>query len=338
MNEPIALTMGSRWKATNQEVIALAQMAEQLGYDSLWVGESWGRDAFTLLTLVSCHTRKIRLGTGIATVYARTPTMTAQSIASLDVASGGRAILGLGTSGQVVIEQWHGVEFGSPVERTREYIEIVRLILSGQVANYDGRIFKLQRFRLAFSPVQQQIPIYVAALGSRNLGLTAELANGWLPIWLDPEGLARMKLQVEDHAQKAGRSINDVEVAPQILAYASINDDQKAEGERLMRRHMAYYVGGMGRYHYELFQRLGFEREVQHVKNAWSQNERELAASLITQEMLDEITISGDPDRCREQLFRFREAGADMPIIAFPNDTSLEVAMSTLRVLAPQTT
>ena len=335
MTKPIGVAIGSRWKASNDEVIALAQLAERLGYDSLWVGESWGRDAFTQLTQIACHTSRIRLGTGIVTVYARTPAMTAQSIASLDVISGGRAILGLGTSGKVVIEQWHGVKFDSPLERTREYINIVRLALSGRRVEHQGRIFNLRRFNMIFSPIQERVPIFVAALGPRNLALTAELADGWLPIWLNSQGLTQMRLQVEQHALKAGRSMDEITVAPQILAFASLNEEQRVEGRHLLRDHMAYYVGGMGKYHYELFQRQGYEEEARQVKGSWAQNDRERAASLITDEMLDDITISGDPDRCREQLASFRSAGADMPIIAFPHGASSEAMMRTVEALAP---
>ena len=135
--------IGSRRDSQIDEVIASAKLADELGYDTIWVGESWGWDVFTTLTMIACHTERIRLGTGIATVFSRSPAMTAQSIASLDVISGGRATLGLGTSGRIVIEDWHGVEYRKPLERTREYINIIRLILSGQRVDFQGKMFNL---------------------------------------------------------------------------------------------------------------------------------------------------------------------------------------------------
>ena len=175
------LSIGSRMDVDNDGIIALARRADELGYDSLWVGESWGRDVFTVLTMMACHTGRIRLGTGIVTVFSRTPALVAQSIASLDVASQGRAVLGLGTSGRIVIEEWHGVKYDRPVERTREYIDIVRMALAGQRVDYQGSLFQLSRFRLTFSPVQERIPIYVASLGPRNLALTGSWPTAGSP-------------------------------------------------------------------------------------------------------------------------------------------------------------
>ncbi|MFB3097687.1 MAG: LLM class flavin-dependent oxidoreductase, partial [Dehalococcoidia bacterium] len=148
----IGLTLSSRQDASDQDLIAVAREAEALGYDTCWTGESWGRDAFTVLTLLACHTTTLRLGTGIIPVFSRTPGLIAQSIASLDLISQGRAVLGLGTSGRVVIEGWHGVSYGQPLRRTREYLEIIRMALSGNAVNYQGEIFQLQRFRLGLSP------------------------------------------------------------------------------------------------------------------------------------------------------------------------------------------
>ena len=144
----MALTFSSRDNNDDDDLIAVAQAADRLGYESFWTGESWGRDAFTVLTMLACHTERIGLGTGIVTVYSRTPGLVAQSIASLDRISNGRAILGLGSSGRIVIEDWHGVKFDHPVSRTAEYIDIVRLALSGERVNYEGRFYNLKRFRM----------------------------------------------------------------------------------------------------------------------------------------------------------------------------------------------
>ena len=170
---------------SNADMIAVAQRADALGYHSLWTGESWGRDLFTVLTMLACNTQTVKLGTGIATVFSRTPAIIAQSIASLDSISEGRAILGLGTSGRIVIENWHGLPYKKPLARTREYIEIIRQALAGEQVNHQGELFQLSRFRMTARPVQQKVPIYLASLGPKNLELTGQIADGWLPAWID---------------------------------------------------------------------------------------------------------------------------------------------------------
>jgi len=328
--------IGSRRDSNIEEVIVSAKLADELGYDTIWVGESWGWDVFTTLTMIACHTERIRLGTGIATVFSRSPAMTAQSIASLDVISGGRATLGLGTSGRIVIEDWHGVEYSRPLDRTREYINIIRLILSGQRVDFQGEIFNLARFRLPFSPIQQSIPIYVASLGPRNLALTGELADGWLPTWPHVGHLPEMFRIVEQGAMEAHRSPADIDVAPSILCYVSSNSEEKVEARRLLSDHIAYYVGGMGTYYYDLFTRYGYGEEASLIRQAWMSGDRSGAASMVSRDMLDNITITGDEDECREKLSKYRDNGATSPVVGCPHGCDTEVVLRTLRALAPQ--
>ena len=334
--EAAGLSIGSRWTDIDQ-ILAVARRADGLGYDSIWIGEAWGMDAFTVLTTIACHTSRIRLGTGIATVFSRTPALLAQSIASLDIVSKGRTVLGLGTSGRAVIEGWHGLKYERPVERTREYINIIRMALAGQRMNHQGQFFQLAGFRLLSPPVQERIPIFVASLGPKNLDLTGELADGWLPIWVHVDHLPGMKKRVEEGAAKTGRSINDITVAPQVLAYVTRNGDEKAEARRLLSAHMAYYLGGMGSYYQELFRRYGYMEESQRVREAWAKNDREKAAALISDDMLDKIAVYGDAEECRENLERYRGKGADMPVISLPHGCSMESIMHTLDALAPRT-
>ena len=332
--ERMGLTVGSR-RDNDEEVIALTRRADQLGYDTVWTGESWGRDVFTVLTMIACHTENIRVGTGITTVYSRTPGMIAQSIGSLDIISKGRATLGLGTSGKLVIEEWHGVKYEKPLQRTREYIDIIRLALAGQRVNYDGEFFKLGRFRLPFSPVQERIPIYVASLGPKNLDLTGELADGWLPIWTHVDHLPGLIEQIGEGAVKAGRSVKDVTVAPQTLCFVANSAEERALAQRLIRAHMAYYIAGMGTYYWDLFKRYGYEEECDRVRAAWARNERGEAASQISDDMLDKITVYGNAEECLEKLARFREKGVDMPVMAFPQGCPSDIAFRTLEALAP---
>ena len=334
--EVTGLSIGGGRDTNDDAIIAVTRRADELGYDTVWTGEAWGRDVFTVLTMIACHTSRLRLGTGIATVFSRTPSMIAQSIASLDLISKGRAVLGLGTSGRLVVEGWHGLKYERPLERTREYIEIIRMALAGQRVNYQGRNFQLSRFRLQFSPVQERIPIFVASLGQRNVALTGELADGWLPTWVHVDHLPGMKAQLEEGAVKAGRSIDHLTVAPQILSYVARNADEKVEARRLLSEHMAYYVGGMGTYYNELFQRYGYAEEAQRVREAWASNERERAASMFSDDILDKLTIWGDIEECRDKLERYRANGADMPVIGFPHRCPLDASIRTLEALAPR--
>ena len=333
--QQIALTFSSRDNNDDSDLIAVAQAADRLGYHSFWTGESWGRDAFTVLTMLACNTQQIGLGTGIVTVYSRTPGLIAQSIASLDRISGGRAILGLGSSGRIVIEDWHGVKFDHPVSRTREYMEIVRMALSGERVNYDGRFYQLQRFRMGVSPVQDRIPIYVASLGQRNLELTGEMADGWLPIWTHCEKLPTIKEPLLAAAAAAGRTARDVTTAPQILSCASDDAETTANAVRQAKAHMAFYIGGMGRYYYDLFCRYGYQEEGDAVRRAWAEGDRGAAADAITDEMVDSITAIGTADQCRSKMERFRANGVDMPLVAFPHGTERDTMLGTLEALAP---
>ena len=336
VTDAIGLSLGGSSGIDDEQMITLARRADELGYDSVWTGEAWGRDVFTVLTMIACHTRKIRLGTGIATVFSRTPALTAQSIASLDVVSKGRAILGLGTSGRAVVEDWHGVEYSQPLDRTREYVEIIRMALSGQRVEYDGRLFRLRRFRLPFSPVQDNIPIFIASLGPKNLGLTGQMADGWLPTWVHIDHLEGMRQIVADGAAAAGRDPKKVVSAPIVVACAGDNAVEMDEATRLLRAHVAYYAGGMGTYYAALFKRYGFGEETERIRAAWTSGDRASAASMVTDEMLRSIAVFGGAEECRERLNEYRRRGADMPVLAFPHRASMEVKMRTLEALAPE--
>ncbi len=334
--ERIALTFSSRDNNDDADLIAVAQAADRLGYESFWTGESWGRDAFTVLTMLACNTERIGLGTGIVTVYSRTPGLIAQSIASLDRISGGRAILGLGTSGRIVIEDWHGVKFDHPVARTAEYIDIIRMALSGERVNYEGRFYSLKRFRMGVQPVRERVPIYVASLGRRNLELTGRLADGWLPIWTHCEKLSEVKEPLAAAAHSAGRSVKQVTTAPQILCCASDDETTITEAVKQARAHMAFYIGGMGQYYYDLFCRYGYRDECDALRHAWGEGDRGKAAKAITDEMVNNITVIGTSSDCRSKMARFRANGVDMPIVAFPHGAHRDTMLETLESLAPQ--
>jgi len=330
-----ALTLGAGQEISDDDRISIAQLADRLGYHTFFTGESWGRDAFTVLTMIACHTQSIRVGTGIVPVFSRSPALIAQTIASLDQISKGRAILGLGSSGRLLIEQWHGQSFEKPVARTREYIEIIRKALAGQPLNHEGEFFRLGRFRLGSPPLQENIPIYLASLGPRNLELTGQLGDGWLPIWLHHQRLPGLKAEIAEAANKVGRDISQITVAPQIICHVADNPEELQETKQQVRAHMAYYIGGMGQYYYNLFSRSGFQTEADAVRAAWSAGDRTKATAAVSEDMLENITVIGDAASCRAKLDRFRSAGADMPVVAFPHGASTDGMKHTLEALAP---
>jgi F420-dependent oxidoreductase-like protein len=332
----IGLSINTRSETSDEELVAIAKLADEQGYHSFWAAESWGRDAFTVLAMIACNTQQIGLATGIVNVFSRTPALIAQSIASLDIMSKGRAILGLGSSGKVVVEGWHGVPFDSPLARTREYVEIIRKALSGAPVDHQGKFYKMERFRMISPPVQARLPIYIASLGPKNLALTGEVADGWLPVWANRERLPELLEQVSQGAAKSGRSISDVTVAPYLMCYTGDTPDDVALGEKLLKAHMAYYIGGMGTFYFESFSRAGFAEEAEKVRDAWNSRDRELAAAAVSDRMLESVCVLGDAQQCRDQMAKFRQAGIDIPIATFPHGTDLEAIQRTIKALAPQ--
>lgn len=335
MRAQLGIAYGSRQDSANEEIIAIAKLAETHGYSTFFVGESWGRDALTLLTLVACHTETLKLATGIIPIFSRTPGLIAQSIASLDILSGGRAILGLGTSGKTVIENWHGVPYSKPLKMTKTYIEIIRLALSGERVNFDSEEIQLRGFKLNIIPVQDSIPIFIASLGPKNLQLTGQIANGWLPIWVHLDYLSKLKQDVAEAAIGVGRSIADVTIAPQILCRVGESPRDRVLAEDSVKAHIAYYVGGMGTYYSEVFCRYGYQDEVGKIRDAWKMNNRKLAANLVTDEMVNNIAVVGSIKDCRSKLEEFRIEGADMPVVAFPHGTPRSDMEETIIALSP---
>ncbi|HEX2171695.1 MAG TPA: LLM class flavin-dependent oxidoreductase [Dehalococcoidia bacterium] len=329
---PVGLTLPRTEDIPRSEVIEFVQQAEDLGYDSIWVPEAWGRDAFTLLTQLAVQTSRIKLGTGIVNVFSRTPALLAQTVASLDEISNGRVILGLGTSGQTVIENWHGVKYDRPLQHIREYVEIIRLTVSGQRVNYDGEIFQLKNFRIAFEPIRSAIPIFVASISPKSLYQSGELADGVLPIHLSRRRLAQFLAPIADGARQAERDPAAIEVAPYIITCVS---EDSTGARELVRRHIAYYVGGMGAYYNQLVARYGYGAEAARVKEAWVRGDRTGAAAAVTDELLDDVAIGGNADQARAALAAYRAGGVTLPIISFAHGATPEMVRQTLVALAP---
>ena len=313
-------------------IIEFVQRLEKAGYDSVWMGESWGRELFTMLATIACNTSTIQIAAGIANVYSRTPALVAQCIATLDDVSDKRAILGLGSSGEKVIRDWHGVPFDKPLRRTQEYIEIVRLALSGARVNYDGEIYKMRDFRIAARPPRPDVPIVVASLGPKNIELTGELADGWAPLYVSPNYLPQFRAHLATGAKRSNRDPNAVDLRPYTLACV---DDDPRVARRLIKGHLAFYIGGMGRYYHDLIARYGYVEETERISELWSKFERDQAADAVTDAMIDDFCAAGTAQQTRQQLADLASKGLEAPVIYVPNGSPMETMLRTVDELAP---
>jgi len=319
---------GMSWREIRESAI----LAEELGYASLSMGESWGEDAFTSLAQLAAVTSRVRIGTSIVPVFARSPANLAMTALNMDRMSEGRFFLGLGTSGQLVVEDFHGEKFSKPLTRMREYIDIVRKAARGEPLDHDGEFFHTRRFKLRAEPYRAQLPIYIASLSPASLHLTGELADGWLPIFLAPSRMAAAVAELEAGAKAAGRSWRDIAISPQVSVY--MTDDVAAARDR-ERPHIAFYIGGMGVFYHQYMRRIGFGPDADRVREAYRARERDRAAKLVTDEMVDAMTIIGSPRQCRDQMQAFFDAGVREVRLVF-NEPNKEAYVKALRALAPR--
>jgi F420-dependent oxidoreductase-like protein len=286
--------------------IELAQEAERLGYDSVWCAESWGNDVFTPLAWIGAHTKKLRLGTAVAQLSARTPTACAMATMALDHLSGGRMILGLGVSGPQVVEGWYGQPYDKPVTRTREYVEIIRKALARKepVTN-DGEFYPLpypggwnmgKPLKIMTHPLRADVPIFIGAEGPKNVTQTAQIADGWLPLYYSP-------YRQEVYADQLKDAKPGFEIAP--LVMSNINDDM-AQALYPVKAMLGFYIGGMGsakrNFHKELMARMGYPDEADEVQRLFLAGKRDQAVAAVPDKFADEISLCGPRDRIREKL------------------------------------
>ena len=301
--------------------LAFAQEAERLGYDSVWAAEAYGSDAATVLGWLAGGTSKIRLGSAIFQMPARSAAMTA---ATIDNISGGRMLLGIGSSGPQVAEGWHGQRFARQLQRTREYVAVLRLALARERVEYHGETLELplpdgpgKPLKLMIAPVQERIPIYLAAIGPKNTELAGEIADGWIPIFFSPEHVSEVRRLLEAGAQRAGRSLDSFEMAPSVNTYVS--EDREA-ARNLMRPVLALYVGGMGsrkqNFYNQLVRRYGFEDAAVKIQDLYLDGKKEEAAAALPDELIDLITLCGPRDHVRDRLAAFRDAGVGTLTVA----------------------
>jgi F420-dependent oxidoreductase-like protein len=306
------LSMSFNWQGPMDyaQACARVRLAEEAGVDTVWVAEAWGRDCFTILTLLARETTRIKLGTGIVNCYSRTPAALAQHFATLDEFSGGRMIIGLGTSGHRVIEHFHGVPFQPSLTRLREYVEIMRMILAGEPLKYQGKVFRLERgFRLRFPPVRSSIPIFIASLTPKSVAQTAAIADGWMPVMIPLQHLAPEVAAFRQLVRDAGREPQSI-IVRSPGAVTVTRDIDKAREES--KAHLAFYITNMGDFYREQLIRLGYEEAVSKVRKAWDEGGRAAGTMAVPEALIDSLFFAGPVEACIERLEAQTAAGIDM--------------------------
>jgi F420-dependent oxidoreductase-like protein len=306
--------------ANPTELVALAQEAERLGYESAWASEAWGTDAVTVLGWLAATTTRISLGSAILQMAARTPASTAMTAATLDLMSGGRFLLGLGTSGPQVVEGWHGQPWAQPLERTRVYVELVRAALRREPLEHEGPHYPLpyrgpgatglgKPLKLMLRPLRRELPIYLASLRPRSVRLAVEIADGWLPIFFSPE---RSRAIFPEPFARRG-----FEILPSVPALLS--DDVESARDAL-KPYYALYVGGMGsrdtNFYTELAARYGYEAEAARIQELYLDGRHRDAAAAVPDVLVDDLALVGPQARIRDRLAAWRESGATALMIS----------------------
>jgi F420-dependent oxidoreductase-like protein len=323
----LGLSLGFAPPGTNPvDLISLAEEAERLGYDSAWVAEAWGTDAVTVLAWLAARTTRIKVGSAIMQMPARTPGATAMTAATLDLMSGGRFLLGLGTSGPQVVEGWHGQPWGKPLTRTREYVAIVRAALRRETVEFHGEEYDVpfagtgatglgKPLKLMVRPLRADIPIYLAALSPKNVRLTFEIADGWLPIYFSPEK-ARATFGFGDR--------DGFDVAPSVQVVVA---DDVAAGRDLVRPTLGLYIGGMGargaNFYNALVRRYGYEAEAERIQGLYLDGKQREAIAAVPDALVDEVALVGPRERIAERLEAWRESGATTLLVGARDPVAL---------------
>lgn len=309
--------------------VSLVQEAERLGFDSVWTAEAYGSDAVTPLAYLAAHTSRIKLGTGILQIPARTPAMTAMTMSTLDQLSGGRAVVGLGLSGPQVVEGWHGVSYGTPAVRMREYVQILRHIWARESPlSFSGREYRIPYDGPDASgtgtPLKsilhgRQVPIYLAAMGPVNLRTAGELADGWLANRFSPYRMALFRPALEAGFRRAGsgKGWADFDVNAQCRVIVT---DDVAAGLRDLKPHLALYVGGMGarekNFHNQLVTRFGYGEAAAQIQDLYLAGRKAEAEAAVPDDLVDEINLVGPPARIRDRLRAWQDAGVTTMLLS----------------------
>jgi F420-dependent oxidoreductase-like protein len=329
---------------TAEQQLEIVKEAESAGFDSVWAAEAYGSDTATVLAWLASHTERVKIGSAIFQMPGRTPAMTAMTAATLDQLSSGRMLLGIGSSGPQVAEGWHGQPFAQQLQRTREYVEILRKALARERLEYKGELYELplpdgpgKALKLMIAPVQERMPIYIAAIGPKNTTLTGEIADGWLPTFFSPEHVAEFRTLLEEGAARAGngKQIDEsFDIAPNVNL--CIDDDIDRARDQV-RPLLALYVGGMGsrkkNFYNSLVQRYGFEDAAKEVQDLYLDGKKDEAAAALPAELIDQTSLVGPKERIKERIEVYREAGVGT-LVATPTVFDPEARKRMIREIA----
>jgi len=320
--------MGYAQPGTNPlELVELAQEAERLGYDSAWAAEAWGTDAVTVLAWIAATTTTLKVGSAIMQIPARSPANTAMTAATLDLLSGGRFLLGLGTSGPQVVEGWHGEPWGKPLTKTREYVEIVRTVLRRDVLEHHGEHYDIpysgadatglgKPLKLMARPLRAEIPIYLASMGPKAVRLAFDVADGWIPLFFQPER-AREVFPMD-------RGRDGFDIAPSVPVV--LIDDVQA-GRDALKPYYALYVGGMGargsNFYNDLFARYGYEDEARTIQDLFLEGKQRDAAAAVPDAFVDAVALVGPKERIADRVASFSDAGATTLLVSTRDGAAL---------------
>ncbi|GAA3652814.1 LLM class F420-dependent oxidoreductase [Streptomyces chitinivorans] len=335
----LGINLGYWGAGMDADNLAVAQEADRLGYSVCWAAEAYGSDAPTVLAWVAAQTERIDVGSAIFQIPARTPAMTAMTAATLDALSGGRFRLGLGVSGPQVSEGWYGVRFDKPLARTREYVEIVRKAMSRERLTHSGEHWTLplpdgpgKPLKLTVHPVRERIPLYIAAIGPKNLEQTGEIADGALLIFFAPEHAEETTLgALRAGREKAGLTMEGFDVVPTVPL--AVGDDIDALADTF-RPYTALYVGGMGsrkqNFYNRLAGRMGYEKEAAEIQDRYLSGDKEGAAAAVPRQLIDSTTLLGPVERIADRMRAYAEAGVTTLSLA-PAGFTLEERIAALR-------
>jgi len=330
------------WGAGNDAAnLALAKEADRLGYAVAWAAEAYGSDVVTVLAWVAAQTERIDVGSAIMQIPARAPAMTAMTAATLDTLSGGRFRLGLGVSGPQVSEGWYGVPFGKPLTRTREYIEVTRKALRRETLRYEGEHYRLplpdgpgKALKLTVHPVRERIPVYLAAVGPKNLELAGEIADGWLAVFFSPEHSHESLEAIRAGRTRAGAGMDGFDVVPTVPLV--VGEDVAAAADSV-RGYAALYVGGMGsreqNFYNALARRMGFEQAATEVQDKYLAKDYAGAQAAVPFEFIDRTSLLGPPARIADRMQAYAEAGVTTLTVA-PSAGGLDERIAELRTAA----
>jgi F420-dependent oxidoreductase-like protein len=326
------------WGSGPSDNIAIAREAERLGYHSLWTAEAYGSDAVTPLVWLAAHTERINVGTAIMQMPARTPAMTAMTAATIDLLTNGRFLLGIGASGPQVVEGWHGIVYGKLLTRTREYVEIVRTILQREKPlEHHGEYYDIpvkggtglgKPLKLIVHPLRSAIPIYIAAIGPKNVALAAEIADGWLPVFFSPKRINVFRESLDEGfaRRKVGKTISDFDVAPTV---AGVLGDDVDACRMHVKPNLALYIGGMGargkNFYNDLARRYGYEEAAKTIQDFYLAGKKNEAIAAVPDELVDEVALCGPRERIKDQLAAWRDSGVTTLICGASSIDSVRV-------------